>query len=183
MASAKWPPATQLATFCPCSSSLTPSHCPGDLPTAPMDTTCNTSGHTGTQSAFQTKLPLMSLGSPSLCLPEGRLSVHFPHICRDRSCCAMPGPTSLHTCFLPLGHTNTLLSPGFAHLVLRLLTPLSMALGHVCTACLSLAKECPLTRCCSLCSPEAHTWFPLIASAPDLWNWTGLGWHPASCIV
>lgn len=165
MASAKWPPATQFVIFCHCSSSLPPTHCPGDLPTAPRDTTCN---------AFQTKLPLMSLGFPNLCLLKGRLSVHFPHICRDRSCCAMPVPTSLHTCFLPLSHTNTPLSPGFAHFVLRLLTPLSMALGHVCTVCLSLAKECPLTRRCSLYSPEAHTWFPLIASATDFWNWTGL---------
>lgn len=163
-------PPTQLATFCPCSSSLTPSHCPGDLPSAPMDTTCNTSGPTGTQSAFQTKLPLMSLCSPSLSLPEaGPLSTsRIPAETKAAVPCLSPLPSTLASFLLA---TETL---PLVCLVLRLLTPLSMALGLVCTARLSLAKECPLTPCCSLCSSEAHTCFPLITSAPDLWNRTGL---------
>lgn len=75
-----WPPScSSHLTYhfheCPCSSSLTPHHCLGNLLTAPMDTTCSTRGSLGTQSAFQTGLSLMSLGSPSLCLPGTWLSL------------------------------------------------------------------------------------------------------------
>lgn len=74
---------------CPCSSSLTPGHCPGDLLTTLMDTACNTSGPTGTQSAFQTKLIFMSWGSRGPCLPGG-----WP---------LFPSPCSI---FIPKGHSR-----------------------------------------------------------------------------
>lgn len=123
----KWPPSCPSHLTChfhgyPCSSSLTPGHCPGDLLTTPMATACNTGGTTDTQSAFQAKLLFMSWGSPSLCLPGGWPSVHFPlehfHLQRALTAAetevAVPGLSplsksdpSLHACFLPLGHTNT----------------------------------------------------------------------------
>lgn len=164
-----------------CSSFLIPGHCPGDLLAAPMDTTCNISGPTGTQSALQTNCPSLAWVLPaSACLEASSLFTSL--ISADKLLChAYPHfPPHLLPSSWPQEHLPLVKALLFGP---QATNPSQHGPWLCLPACLSPAKKCPLTQCGCLCGPGTHTLVSPDSLLPRplelAWN---LGWDPARLV-
>lgn len=190
------PPPTCHFHECPCSPSLTPSHCSRG-PAGRPRRQCLQHPRVP-QVPFKPNCPL-EFGSPTVCVSEGQLSVHFfgnkMHFCPQRasylqrqklllhaypSFQSMTLPSLLLSCW-PRSH---LLLVRLCSLVLRPPAPACMAFA-LCTAHIRRTKECPPTqRClphtpgtCSVGIPREPSPGPL-ESASLRWAQPAVSAHP-----